>query len=369
MDNLTHALVGAALAKSGLDRRVPLATTTLILAANAPDIDVFSYARGPWFALSFRRGITHGLPALLVLPFVVAGAMVAWDRWVRRRRDPDAAPAPFRELLLLSFIGLLTHPTLDWMNTYGMRWWLPFDGRWSYGDSLFIVDPWLWLLLGGAVALGARRTRRGAVVLTGLAAVTSWLVLTTEMVPPPAKVVWAAGVAAFVFARAVGRPIGLEKRVHLSCALTALAAVYIAAMVGIHHAGAAAVRADVGATGSEGARVMVGQLPARPVRSEVLIAGERYMHEALVWTPSAGFRHEVDGVPIPFVAADAGVSDAQAAAAVERAEAHPDIAHYMVWSRFPYWRVARTADGYAVTVGDARYIGRGGLGGLTVTLP
>ena len=92
MDNLTHSLVGAALARSGLERRTPIATATLVIAANAPDVDVLSYARGEWFALSFRRGITHGVPALIVLPWLVAGAVMAWDRGVRRRRSPDAPP-------------------------------------------------------------------------------------------------------------------------------------------------------------------------------------------------------------------------------------------------------------------------------------
>jgi inner membrane protein len=48
------------------------------------------------------------------------------------------------------------------MNVYGVRWLMPFDGTWFYGDSLFIVDPWLWLLLGAAWLLGRRLRRRDA---------------------------------------------------------------------------------------------------------------------------------------------------------------------------------------------------------------
>src|SRR4051812_14924556 len=153
-------------------------------------MDVLSYVRGSTFALSFRRGITHGVPALAVFPFLVAGLMVAWDRAARSHGDPDAERASFGALLPIAFIGLLTHPVLDWMNTYGMRWWLPFDGRWSYGDALFIVDPWLWLLLGAAVVLGGTRSRweRGFWVL--VAAATSWLVLTSGLVPRAGQIVW-----------------------------------------------------------------------------------------------------------------------------------------------------------------------------------
>ena len=148
MDNLTHTLAGAVLAKAGLDRRTPLAMPTLLVAANLPDLDVLAYLRDPLFALTFRRGWTHGVLAMAVLPLALASSMAAWDRLVRRRRRPDAAPAPFRELLLLSFAGVLSHPLLDLLNTYGVRLLMPFSGRWFYGDTLFIVDPWLWGLLG-----------------------------------------------------------------------------------------------------------------------------------------------------------------------------------------------------------------------------
>ena len=58
--------------------------------------------------------------------------------------------------LLLSYLGVLTHVALDWLNTYGVRLLMPFDRRWFYGDTLFIIDPWLWLALGGGVWLARR---------------------------------------------------------------------------------------------------------------------------------------------------------------------------------------------------------------------
>lgn len=167
MDNLTHTLAGAVLARAGLGRRTPLAMPTLLLAANLPDLDVLAYLRDPLFALTFRRGWTHGVLAMAVLPLALAGGMAAWDRLVRRRRRPDGAPAPFRELLLLSFAGVLSHPLLDLLNTYGVRLLMPFSGRWFYGDTLFIVDPWLWGLLGLAWALPVVESRRDGVRPSG----------------------------------------------------------------------------------------------------------------------------------------------------------------------------------------------------------
>jgi len=123
---------------------------------------VLAYADGPAADLSFRRGWTHGIPALIVLPFVLTGAMLLLDRAVRRWRraglPSGVVPA---EVLRLAVIAILTHPILDTLNVYGVRWLMPFRDRWFYGDTLFIVDPWLWLVLGTGVIL-SRPSRTAA---------------------------------------------------------------------------------------------------------------------------------------------------------------------------------------------------------------
>lgn len=156
MDNLTHTLVGAALAEAGLKRRTALASATLMIGANFPDIDVIAVPLGE--SLTWRRGATHGFLALAILPFVLAWLMQLYDRRVRLRRTPDARPADFRQLLILSGISIITHPTLDFMNTYGMRWLMPFVDKWFYADGLFIIDLWLWIVLIVGV-VWARRAR------------------------------------------------------------------------------------------------------------------------------------------------------------------------------------------------------------------
>lgn len=63
------------------------------------------------------------------------------------------------QLLLLSFIAILSHPLLDTLNTYGVRWLMPFSGEWFYGDTLFIVDPWVWLALSVGLYYSGRRQK------------------------------------------------------------------------------------------------------------------------------------------------------------------------------------------------------------------
>jgi inner membrane protein len=134
-------------------------------------VDVLAYFWGPAADLAFRRGWTHGILALVLWPFALTGAMLLVHRGIRRARraPPPSDPVP-GQLLFLSSVAILSHPILDTLNTYGMRWLMPFSGRWFYGDTLFIVDPWLWLALGLGVMLS--RPRRES---TRPARVALWL--------------------------------------------------------------------------------------------------------------------------------------------------------------------------------------------------
>jgi len=165
MDNLTHSLVGAVLGQAGLKRTTGLAMPALIIGANLPDVDAacFFWLEGTEH-LAFRRGITHGPPALVLLPLVLAGLLWGWDRWqTRRGTRPEARlPVRFGWLYAMAFIGCLSHPALDWLNVYGIRLLEPFSSEWFYGDTLFIIDVWLWAILIGSVWVSRRREKAGA---------------------------------------------------------------------------------------------------------------------------------------------------------------------------------------------------------------
>ena len=199
MDNLTHSLVGLAAAKAGLGRQSAYATLVCVAAANLPDADIVALAGGPAFYLKHHRGITHSVVGTLALavvfPLLVYAAERVWARW--RGREPRAR---LKGLLVCSLLLSASHPLLDWTNSYGVRPLLPWDGRWFYGDLLFIVDPWVWLLLGGACSLLA--TARWRVAAWGLLA----LLITAALfrvgtrpdldVPVGALALWFAGLAA-----------------------------------------------------------------------------------------------------------------------------------------------------------------------------
>ena len=358
--------MGATISKAGAERATPLATATLVVAANAPDVDIFAYTHGQYFALSFRRGITHGLPALLVLPFMVAGIMLGWDRWVRRRRDPDAEPARLGPILLLSVIGLLTHPALDWMNTYGMRWLMPFDGAWTYGDALFIMDPWLWLGLGGAVFLSTSRGWSARMGWGLLGLLTSGLIVVAPLpLPMAARVLWVVGIGAIVTAAAAGLPKTAGGRRRLAAVMSALATVYISGMMASDLFARRAVVRSAEAAGLEVQDLMVAPNPANPFVAEVeVLTADGFVPGIHRWFASPAVELFPERA-IPLLRGPEGVATEELQRIVLAAGDVPDAHYWLEWARYPYVDIVQEDTGWQVTFRDARYDGQSGAGSLS----
>jgi inner membrane protein len=137
MDNLTHSLTGLALARSGLDRLCPRATLLMILAANAPDLDILALKGGPLRYLEWHRGYSHSLlclPLLALLPVVLVAA------GYRQR-------LPWIRAWLLCCIAVASHLLIDWTNSYGVRFMLPFSSAWFHLDLNALYDGWIWAVL------------------------------------------------------------------------------------------------------------------------------------------------------------------------------------------------------------------------------
>jgi inner membrane protein len=306
VDNLAHALAGAALGHAGLKQQTGLGTITLVIAANLPDVDVVSAIFDR--SLAWRRGWTHGPIALAVLPILLVGAMVAFDRWQTARATRPRTRDPVRAgwLLALAYIGILSHPLLDSLNTYGVRWLMPFSERWFYGDALFIIDIWLW----GALALGLLASRRR------------------------------------------------EKRGDVGAARPAIVALVA---VGVY-AGAMAVSSvwaeryvtrEVVARGMRPVAVLASPVPINPFRRRIVFhTGEAVGFGDFRWTPAPALTFEPELIPTnmahPLVAA-AAARDLR-------------VSDFLSWSRLPFAEVRQGIDGGHVTIGDARYNRRPGDG-------
>jgi inner membrane protein len=347
MDPIAHTFVGATLATSGLRRKTPLATAVLLIGANAPDIDVLSGFGAPFQSLEFRRGLTHGVLALAILPFALTGLVLLFDLVVRRKRVADAEPARAGPLLGLATLAVLTHPALDWLNNYGMRWLMPFDGRWFYGDAVFIIDPWIWLALGSVPFLVYSRRTASLARWCVFWLLASLLVLLSP-VPLLARLLWIAGVGALFAVRfsrptAAGSGFGFERAAR---AALGIAAVYVSALALVDFAERSQVTAELAAHGiGPVERVMVAPVPANPFASEVLVeTPEAYRAGTWHWLAEPKLELAPDAIP-------RRMSDPVAVAAAQTVEAQ----RYLTWARFPYVLIEPDGGGYVVKFLDARY--------------
>src|SRR5262245_39935812 len=149
MDNVTHTLFGLVLTRTGIGCNIPKRTLAMLISANLPDLDVIAWFWGDLNYLKHHRGFSHSLAGLFCEAALVAMVL----RIAQRARSQALPPGTFRALFLVSLTGLGSHALLDYTNSYGIRPFLPFDGRWLAADLVFIVDPWLLAILAAALFL------------------------------------------------------------------------------------------------------------------------------------------------------------------------------------------------------------------------
>jgi inner membrane protein len=153
LEPITHFLTGACMGRAGLNRKTALATATVTLAAEAPDLDVLGRIKGPVFGFAHHRGFTHSFLGIALVSAVVVGFMyLIWRLRGRKVNDPKLPP---RWGLLFGFAYLagLTHILLDFTNNYGVRPFWPFSEKWYSWDIVFIVEPIILILLVAGLVL------------------------------------------------------------------------------------------------------------------------------------------------------------------------------------------------------------------------
>lgn len=309
MDNVCHTLAGAALAESGLARRTAFGYATLLIGANLPDLDVLAFLGGPLADLAWRRGWSHGVVALAVLPFLLTALMLLVDR-VSQRMRRAVIPSEVRpaQLLLLAFVAIASHPVLDTLNTYGVRWLIPWNGEWSYGDTLFIIDPWVWLALGAGVWVSRKRRHARE----------------RNLIPEvPAR-------RALLFT---------------ACYIAIMAVTNVAAR-------RVAAREILAAHGSPIRSLMVAPVPANPLARQVVVEqADAYRVASFSWLTSP----RVDRSSIlAFPAAP------PAHPAIAAASATTEGRRFLGWARFPSFSIDSSAAAYVVHIVDLRYALRPG---------
>ncbi len=357
MENVSHTLAGLALARSGLGRRTPLATTALVAGANLPDIDLlWSSFRSTLVYFHYHRGWTHALAGHAVLTIALWACLLAIGRFLTGR-DPAARarPAP---LLLASALGVGSHVAMDLANSYGVRLLLPWIDRWFYGDLWVIVDPWLWLILGGSVFMTAPAGRRRTLAWSMGAAAAAIVVLSAPVVPPAARGAWAASFAVSIalcrhIARR-GRPAGPG---------TAVAGLFLvlgyAGLCAFSHGSALArlrwlAPAAIGGAAAGPAvpdEVAVLPRPADPLRWEGLVIEDDSIRHRVI-----GMFPALDPKDVSWTVHSRNLGDPAARALLEGCAGRVILEFF----RFPFAAVEANPDGRReIVIRDARYTREG----------
>ena len=208
------------------------------------------------------------------------------------------AGVPWLTYLPLAAIAVVSHPALDWLNTYGVRFLMPFSDTWFYGDTLFIVDP----------------------TLIGL-----------------------FGLGGFVSSRLLASGSGRAEFPARTALVVAVA--YIAAMKGMSESTRLSVERQA-RTRLTRTQLMVAPLPLSFARREVMMqAAPSLYRSSAVWV---GMHAEL-GTAVSSELTGATSAIVMAVRATTSGE------RFLRWSRFPYFVRGTGSDSGTVFVGDARY--------------
>ncbi len=207
MDNLTHTLAGLLVGEScfrflrveasGLPapERRNLLLVLGVVGSNLPDADFF-YSLATQSKLDYlsqHRGYTHtiiGILAAAVLMFAVA------QLWLRLRRLRPAG-GDRRAVATVVVAALALHLLMDYTNNYGVHPFWPVINDWVYGDSVFIIEPALWIAAAPLFFLLRSRTARSLLAMVLIGALI--LCFFTPWVLPASGVVLAALLALLLF--------------------------------------------------------------------------------------------------------------------------------------------------------------------------
>jgi inner membrane protein len=148
-----------------------LLLVTCALASNFPDLDLVltPLLPAPLGYLLHHRGHTHtlfyALPQALLLWAVI---LLAWPSARRLLKASGTARTGF-VLALCAGFGL--HLMMDYLNSYGLHPFHPFDSRWLYGDMVFILEPFFWIAFGIPMAMCVGRPALRVALVAMLVAV------------------------------------------------------------------------------------------------------------------------------------------------------------------------------------------------------
>ena len=191
MDSITQFALGASIGEAVLGRKIGNRAPIIGgIIATLPDLDSFI----PWddavASMTYHRSASHSLIVLTALSPLITWMII--KMWPILRSFQ-------KELFLLVFLALFTHPLLDAFTVYGTQLFWPLTEFPVSLSTIFIVDPAYtsWLLIGFISAMMISRNKNighqlntAGLVLSSL--YLGWTVIAKVIVDHKAEVALAA---------------------------------------------------------------------------------------------------------------------------------------------------------------------------------
>lgn len=387
MDNVTHSLAGLLLAESAVRLRArrahaeptprfsAVAAIASVIAANLPDADLLYTGIGGRRLryMLYHRGYSH------TVVMAIAGAALLWALTVvvwRWRGHEQMETDDRRWLLGLLLVSTLSHLVLDWTNSYGLHPFWPTDDRWRYGDAMFIIEPWLWIVsVPALIAASGSRVMRSLLSMVLLAVlVLAWRV---DLVSRDAASALTLGAVVFVALAHAFRPSA-----RVAVAVAGWLAVTLVMAAGAASARRSVLRATIRADPiADVLDVVVSPLPANAVCMSVITverSGPTYRAAtarvssvpSVIDAARCGGRAGYSlGAPTRVSTAAVrwdGEWSAPAGELAALARASCPALAALRFIRVPIWRAAPDS---IVLLGDLRYSGGSGSGFTDVRVP
>jgi inner membrane protein len=219
---------------------------------------------------------------------------------------------------------------------------LPWNPRWFYGDFVFIIDPFIWIVLGGAAFLLTAKKRKHLLIWIVIALVPSYIVLVGPAAPERLineilfRLLWI--VALIVLVTFYRRKIHEQHGARIAVVALVMVTLYLGGLAGAHALalGRAKLQAANIATRNAEKVVKVAAMPTAANPAEWVSVMETdqatYRFHTSLWRATPG---ETDVPDVLRYEKPKGLS----AEAVAEAERDGRSQIFLGFARFPVMRV------------------------------
>jgi inner membrane protein len=259
---------------------------------------------------------------------------------------------------------------MDWTNNYGVRPLLPWSGEWFYGDLVFIIDPFIWFLIGGATFLATTKSRSQKVFWIVVAATVTLIIMFAgsrpgAAVPSWLRYTWVPGLVVLIYLFRIGLPEKLGPRIPQVAFVVLLMYWGTLALLQQRALEQADAKASVIATMFGESVTDVAAMPtlANPLRWQGVVETERAAYRFELSLPAAGDRHDFVRHERPEILEPAVAS---------RALTSRPARVFLGFARFPVARLsdANCTSSTLVQLADLRYTEPGSRRGtFSVEIP